>query len=96
VEGVRVAVARCFGVTLFSLGLACWPTGAPVPSDSAAFRAVLVYDVVIAVFLVSLAATGVSGPLLWSAIALHAVIGLSLLFALHPSDASCASRGDDE
>lgn len=61
VAGVGVAVARCFGVALFSLGLACWPTGAPVRSDSAAFRAMLAYNALIAVFLVYLAATGVSG-----------------------------------
>jgi len=88
VAGVGVAVARCFGVALFSLGVACWPIGAPVRSDSAAFRAMLVYNAVIAVFLVYLATTGVSGMLLWPAIALHAVIGLSLLFARHGSDAS--------
>jgi len=86
VEGVGVAVARCFGVALFSLGLACWPTGAPV--RSAAFLAMLVYNVVIALFLVYLAATGVSAPLLWPAIVLHAVIGVSLLFPRHRSDAS--------
>jgi hypothetical protein len=88
VAGVGVAVARCFGVALFSLGLACWPTGTPVRSDSAAFRAMLVYNALIAVFLVYLAATGASGTLLWPAIALHTAIGLSLLFARHGSQAS--------
>ena len=88
VAGVGVAVARCFGVALFSLGLACWPTGTHVRSDSATFRAMLAYNALIAVFLVYLAATGASGTLLWPAIALHTAIGLSLLFALHGSHAS--------
>jgi hypothetical protein len=95
VAGVGVAVARCFGVALLSLGLACWPIGAPVRSDSAAFRAMLVYNAVIAVFLVYLAATGVSGTLLWPAIVLHTAIGLSLLFARHGSHASYPSPDDD-
>ena len=88
VAGVGVTVARCFGVALFSLALACWPTEEPARSDSAAFRAMLVYNAVIAVFLVYLSATGVGGTLLWPAIALHAIIGLSLLFARRRSDAS--------
>ncbi|MGC1816319.1 MAG: hypothetical protein WA900_01495 [Casimicrobiaceae bacterium] len=96
VAGVGVAVARCFGVALFSLGLACWPTGAPVRSDSPGFRAMLVYNAVIALFLVYLAATGVSGTLLWPAIALHTAIGLSLLFARHGSHALQPSPDGDE
>jgi hypothetical protein len=34
ISGVGIPVARCFGVALLAVGLACWPRGASVRGDS--------------------------------------------------------------
>ena len=79
-SGVGIPVARCFGVALLALGLACWPNGANVRSDSPAFRAMLIYSVLIALFLVYLFTVGhLHGVLLWPAAALHAAVALLLV-----------------
>ena len=81
VSGVGVPVGRCFGVALFSLGMACWPTEPNTQTSSAAFRAMLVYNVLTALLLVYLFAVGhFGGALLWPAVALHAAVALLLLW----------------
>ena len=73
-----VAVARLAGVALLSLGLACWPIANDITSS--ALRGLLVYNLLAAVYLGYLRASGeFVGFLLWPACALHAV--LTLLFA---------------
>jgi hypothetical protein len=82
IAGVGIPVARCFGVALLALGLACWPGGPNVRSDSPAFRAMLVYNTLIALFLVYLYAVAhLGGILLWPAAALHAAVALLLVKA---------------
>ncbi len=82
VAGVGVAVARCFGVALLALGLACWPSGANLPADSPAVRGMFVYNALIAVFLVYLFAfRSLGGVLLWPAVALHAAVAILLVWA---------------
>jgi hypothetical protein len=78
--GVGLAAGRCFGIALMALALACWPGRTGAESGRAAFRGMLVYNVLIALYLVFVGTTGPSkGPLLWPAVALHAVVALLLV-----------------
>ena len=80
-SGVAIAIGRCFGIALLALGWACWPGGQPVESGSPAVRAMLLYNVLIASYLVYLgAARDLVGLLLWPAAALHAVVAIALIW----------------
>jgi len=82
VSGVGIAVARCFGVALLALGLACWPARQQAASGSAAVRAMLVYNALIAMFLVYLYTVAhVRGVLLWPGALLHATVAILLVLA---------------
>src|SRR4051812_10813720 len=71
--GIGAPLARCFGIALLALGLACWPTPAQDPGGSAAWRAMIAYNALIALYLPYLAlAHGMHGLLTWPAVALHA------------------------
>jgi hypothetical protein len=73
--GVAIPVARVAGIGLFSLGLACWP--------GPALAGMLSYGVLVTCYLLYLGLRGEwVGPLLWPAVALHAV--LTLLLARAP------------
>lgn len=81
-SGAVTPVARCFGIGLLALGVACWPRHHPVASDSPAFRAMLVYNAGIALYLGWLGAGAhVGGVLLWPAVALHAAVAFLLVRA---------------
>ncbi len=68
-SGVAPVLARCFGVAALALGLA------------PAFRTLLVYNGLIALYLAYLGASGqASGPLLWPVAALHAAVALLLVW----------------
>jgi hypothetical protein len=71
------AVARVAGIALVGLGLACWP-GPPR-------FGMLVYGAGVAVYLTALGLTGTAGPLLWPAVALHALLSLGLFAGLSRS-----------
>ncbi len=74
--GAGQLVGRCFGIALFALGLACWPR----PAATAAFRAMLVYNALIALYLGELGTIGhMRGLLLWPAVILHAAVALALV-----------------
>jgi hypothetical protein len=65
---------------LLALGLACWPSRQRAESDSAAFRAMLTYNLLIALYLAYLATVAhLAGLLLWPTVALHAVVALLLI-----------------
>lgn len=69
--GVAVPVARVLGIALVSLGVACWP-GTPRVG-------MLTYSVAVTLYLAWLGfAGGFSGPLLWPAVILHAILTLLL------------------
>lgn len=71
--GVAVMAARVLGIALLALALAlaCWP-GPPR-------RGMLAYGVGVAAYLGWLGASGAAtGPLLWPAVLLHAVLALAL------------------
>jgi hypothetical protein len=77
---VGTMLGRCFGIALLGLGLACWPSRPRVESRSAAFRGMLIYNVLIALYLPCLGAIWhVEGWLLWPGVALHAVVALLLV-----------------
>ena len=74
-------VARCFGVALVALGLACWPQGGRAGIGRAGVRALLAYNALIALILGYAGAVGqLVGPLLWPAVALHGVVALVLIW----------------
>ena len=80
VSGTGILLGRCFGIALLALGVACWPTGQRAERGSPAFRAMLIYNVLIALYLAGLGTVGhLRGLLLWPAAALHAVVALLLL-----------------
>jgi hypothetical protein len=75
--GSGQVVGRIAGFALVALGLACWPTPGPERRESAAVRALLAYNVLAAIFFLSLGFRGeFVGLLLWPAAALHAVLGI--------------------
>jgi hypothetical protein len=81
---VTRALARCFGVALVALGLACWPQRPTAEARRLAVRAMCTYNALIALYLAYLrvaSAEHLGGWLLWPAVALHALVG-AWLFAL--------------
>ena len=79
VTGAGQSLGRCFGIALLGLGLACWPSRQRVESAWPAFRAMLTYNLLIALYLAYLGTVGhLKGLLLWPGVALHAVVALLL------------------
>jgi hypothetical protein len=68
-------IARCFGIALIALGIACWPR----PVNSGALRSMLFYNGAIALYLVYIGVSVGGGLLLWPAVALHAVMTVLFL-----------------
>lgn len=84
ITDLTLVIGRCMGVALLALGMACWPTRDRSVLDRAACRAMLTYNLLIAVFFSFLGAVvQVAGPLLWPAAVIHAIIAL-LLWTLPP------------
>ena len=79
-SGQLLPLARCFGVALLGLALACWPSGlSAAGKGSPALRGMLAYNFLIALFLAYLGAVErVGGVLLWPGVALHAAVALML------------------
>ena len=70
--GVAVPTARVLGIALIALGVACWP-------DWPALCGMLIYGAAVTLYLSYLGIRGNwVGPLLWPAVALHAVLTLLL------------------
>jgi hypothetical protein len=66
--GVSIPVARVTGIALIALGAACWP-------GSTALGGMLTYGALATSYLSYLGIRGEwAGPLLWPAVALHAVL----------------------
>src|SRR5260370_4791684 len=69
--GVAIAVARVTGIALIALGIACWP-GPPLVG-------MLTYSAAVALYLAYLGSVGgLTGILLWPAVALHVVLSVLL------------------
>ena len=81
-----IPMGRLPGIAILALGLACWPSEAAAEGASAASRGMLVYNVLIASFLVYLFKVGhLGGPLLWPAVVLHAAVALLLIWSWRKS-----------
>jgi Ca2+/Na+ antiporter len=81
VSGAATLLGRCFGVTLLALGVACWPGRQRVDSGSQAFRGMLIYNALIALYLAYLGTVAhLSGVLLWPGVALHVAVALLLVW----------------
>jgi len=68
-------IARCFGIALIALGIACWPR----PVTPAALRSMLFYNGAIALYLTYSGVWVGGGLLLWPAVLLHAVMTVLFL-----------------
>jgi hypothetical protein len=72
-------LGRCFGIALLALVMACWPEREP-GGALPAFRGLLSYNGLIALYLTFLGTTGQwKGLLLWPAIVLHALIAVAVI-----------------
>jgi Ca2+/Na+ antiporter len=81
VTGVGILLGRCFGIAMLALGVACWPGGLPAEVGAAAFRGMLAYNLLIALYLAFLGTVRhLGGVLLWPGVALHAVVTLLLIW----------------
>ncbi len=82
---VGLVLARCVGVILFAVGIACW-VARNHSESSGAIRlivALLVYDVsVVALLLLARLVEHLSGIALWPAVFLHSGLGAWSLFCL--------------
>ena len=75
-SGVGIALGRVAGMSLLSLGIACWPGKEPT---RAALGGMATYGLFVALYLMCLGIRGEwVGPMLWPAVALHAVLTLLL------------------
>ena len=83
VEGSAVAALfeRLFGIALLALGLSCWPGVPPGGDRLAADRAMLAYNLLIALYLGYVgAAEHLAGWLLWPAVVFHLVMTVLLVW----------------
>ena len=75
-------LGRVAGIAILALGVACWPTRQRADTGSPAFRSMLIYNVLIALYLAYLSTIEhLGGVLLWPAVALHSVVALLLVWA---------------
>ncbi len=75
-SGIGVAVGRVAGISLLSLGFACWPGKVPT---HAPLCGMATYGLLVTFYLMYLGLRGEwVGPLLWPAVALHALLTLLL------------------
>jgi hypothetical protein len=73
-------LGRLAGVALIALGLACWPSQG-AENATPAFRGMLFYNVLVALYLTCLGTLGhLSGLLLWPGVALHFVVAIGLIW----------------
>jgi len=78
-EGMQLG--RLAGVALIALGFASWPSRTGTESAAPAFRGMLFYNVLVALYLAYLGTLGhLSGLLLWPGVALHFVVALWLIW----------------
>jgi hypothetical protein len=73
IAGAGLVMSRMAGIALMALGLACWPSKAPIRM---ARLGMATYSLLAAVYLLYLGIRGEwVGTLLWPAVVLHAVLG---------------------
>jgi|SRR5436190_20121646 hypothetical protein len=85
--GVAIPVARLTGIALIALGIACWP-GPPLVG-------MLTYSALVMLYLAYLGfAGGLTGVLLWPAVALHVALSILLGRAWCLGPPAAHRRGD--
>ena len=78
ISGASIPLGRVAGFGLLSLGMACWPGRGPAGNATSALRAMLTYNSLATIYLLSLGIGGKwVGPLLWPAVVLHSVMTVS-------------------
>ena len=79
-SGAGIPLGRVTGLSLLSLGIACWPGRAPIGYTAPTLRAMLTYNSLVTVYLLCLGIRGEwVGLLLWPAAALHGILSLLLV-----------------
>jgi hypothetical protein len=79
--GPGLLLGRFLGIALLALGMACWPGGQRAASSLQAFQAMLIYNLLVALFLAYVGtAEHLGGPLLWPGVVLHAAVALLLVW----------------
>ena len=79
ITDLATLLGRILGVALVALGLACWPSRQRAQPSSTAFWAMLTYSTFVAGYFGYVGAVlHLAGPLLWPAVAVHAVVTLLL------------------
>lgn len=77
----EIALGRLPGIAILALGLACWPGGQGDASRLQPVRGMLVYNMLMAVFLVWLFTVDhMGGALLWPGVVLHGAVALLLVW----------------
>ena len=95
VSALGTLLGRGCGIALLALGLACWPGRPRADSGSPAFRAMLIYNMLIALYLAYLGTVGhLGGLLLWPGVALHAVVALLLIWTWRDERRTKATGGE--
>jgi hypothetical protein len=85
VNGVALTVCRFTGMSLLSLGIACWPA----QNTTQAVRAMFVYNLIVATYFFYYGATAdLIGIILWPVAILHFVFAVLLLRGLIKSKQS--------
>src|ERR1700757_687281 len=69
------ALGRLAGIVLLAFGLACWPAPAAANQATSAIRALMIYNLLAAIYLLYLGVSSkLVGMLLWPALVLHAIL----------------------
>jgi hypothetical protein len=77
---VAMVLARCFGIAMLTLGMACWPGGRQAAPPVSTWGAMLTYNALIALYLAYLGGVAhLQGMLLWPAVGLHTAVALLLI-----------------
>ena len=80
VSGPGIVLGRVAGLALLSLAIACWPVRDPARDTFPGHRAMLTYNLLVALYLLGLGIRGDSvGRLLLPAIILHALLTFFLV-----------------
>jgi hypothetical protein len=85
IAGAGVLISRVAGISLISLGVACWPNG----RSRSAYFGMVTYGSMVTLYLVYVGIEDGAGVLLWPAVVMHA--GLSALLVWE-----CGGRKDEE
>jgi hypothetical protein len=77
IAGAGVLISRIAGISLISLGVACWPDR----NVLRAFFGMMIYNPLVALFLVWVGINDGGGILLWPVVVIHAGMALLLVWA---------------